>query len=174
MGPKSYKIIGSVFDFLAAAVSLLDLFTDIVIIITWHNQNRTIFFWISFTILVLAQLSHVFVFYVNHGQWPSDNWDLIHTSISILFTLPFAPLLSFIFYLVADDDAILRKIINKIPIYNFSWHNVTVDKNASTMKQYLEKKLYKHVGFLTEAIVEGTHSVICSLTINMHFTIQNN
>ena len=173
MGVPRYKIIGSIFDGVAAIVSLLDLSTDIWIMITWYKQERMTFFWISFVILLLAQLGHISVFYINHGIWPNNSKQLCHSLLSILFTIPFAPFLSFIFYLVAEQDAWLRTFIDKLPMYNFQWHKAYIDTNATELKQYLEMKLYKHVGFLTEAFIEAFPQSILQLAAIVYFNEPN-
>ena len=108
-----YKAVGRVFDIMAGIVSILDLTTDIIILISWKQQDRMTFFWISLSILILAQLSYVTLFYYNHGTW--DN--LCHSFISLLCTLPFAPILSIIFYFVSDKDCKLHTFIDKYLIW---------------------------------------------------------
>ena len=147
----NYEVIGVVFDILAALISLLDLITDVGIMVTWYNQSRLAFFWISFTILILAQISYIIVFYLYHGIFPTSRNSMIHSIISVIFTLPFAPVLSFIFYLVFEQDSFMRKVIDKIPIYNIAWYT------EYRMAEYTSKKLLKYMGFITEAIVEGMY-----------------
>ena len=152
MAPR-YKIIGLIFDIIAAIVSLLDLATDLIILVTWYQNDRMIFFWISLSILLLAQMSYITIFYYNHGTW--DN--VCHSIISVIFTIPFAPILSFIFYIVSDKESVLRKILDSkcCLCFNFEWGENYVDTQSSPQQQYLSDKLYKHLGFLLEAMIEG-------------------
>ena len=166
---KRYQIIGYVFDVIAAIISILDLSTDVWIIITWYQQERMTFFWISFVILLLAQMAHITVFYFNHGKEITDTRDFLHSVISILFTVPFAPMLSFIFYLVAEDGSFLRRVIDKLPMYNFDWHKLEIDTDSSKFDQYLETKVYKHAGFITEAFIEAFPQSILQLTAIVYF-----
>ena len=150
-----FKAIGLLFDAISGIISLLDLTTDIVIMLGWYMQGRMTFFWISFAILMLAQLSYLGIFYLNHGVFPSNRREVLRTLLSCLCTLPFTPLLSFIFYLVSDDASCLRRLIDRAACFHFAWHQRTVDVHANPTRQYLEDKLYKSLGFLMEAIIEA-------------------
>ena len=120
--------------------------------IAWYQQDRMVFFWISFAILILAQLSYITVFYYNHGT--TD--DPCHGLLSLICTLPFAPILSFVFYFVSDSDSKLRTFIdNYLICFNFSWDSAYVDTQRTPQQQWLEEKLFKHLGFLIEALIEG-------------------
>ena len=151
----TYRVAGFIFDIITVIVSLLDLSTDLIILLSWYAQGRMEFFWISLSILLLAQLSHVTLFYYNHGRM-SDH--CCHTALSVLCTLPFAPFLSFIFYLVADTDSKLRAFIERIPCFTFEWGSLIdtnsslVDANSTPQQQYAMEKLYRHLGFLLEHI----------------------
>ena len=165
-----YKYAGCTFDIISAIVSLLDLSTDIVIIVGWYSQNRMVFFWISVSILICAQLSYIAVFYFDHGRF--DN--LYRSFTSLLFTIPLSPILSFIYYLVAEDGSITRDFIDKhLKCYYFTWHSPHVDTEASPEMQYLNAKLYKNVGFILEALVEAFPQSILQLTSIVYYNEPN-
>eukprot|EP01084_Bolivina_argentea_P189012 325184_1 len=99
-----------------------------------------IFFWISLCIIFIAQCSYISLFYVNHGTWGDHGWDGI---ISFCCTIPFAPILSFIFHFTADNDSLLRKFIDDyLCCYIFNWHNEN-SWTATTNQEWLEQKLWK-------------------------------
>ena len=171
MAGERYKVVGLVFDIIAAIVSLLDLTTDVIILITWYYQDRMIFFGISLSILILAQCSYVTLFYYNHGN--SDR-DWCHSAISVLCTLPFSPILSFIFYLVGDNDSCMRIFIDRFCIcFNFEWGHSVGSSQLSPVQNYLEKKLYKHLGFLLEAMIEAFPQSILQLTALVYYNEPN-
>eukprot|EP01083_Nonionella_stella_P021394 59342_1 len=170
---SQFKTIGLLLDGIAAFVSLLDLTTDIIVMITWYSQDRMTFFFISLSILILAQISYLSIFYLNHGKEPLSKREIAHTILSCLCTIPFAPFLSCIFYMVSDDASILRGVIDRFACYNFSWHHFTPDTNASPMRQYLDEKLYKHLGFLMEAIIEAFPQSILQLTAIVYYNEPN-
>ena len=170
MPTSNYKLIGFVFDVIAAIVSLLDLATDLIILVTWYQQERMVFFYISLSILILAQLSYVSIFYYNHGTWDR----VCYSILSVLCTLPFAPLLSFIFYLVSKNDSIVRKFIDKFLLcFHFDWNENYVDAQASPQQQYLDEKIYKHLGFLLEAMIEAFPQSILQLTAIVYYNEPN-
>eukprot|EP01083_Nonionella_stella_P089700 250373_1 len=155
--PQLYKILANVFDITSGIVSLLDLATDLVILITWYYDGKIVFFTISLCILILAQLSYLILFYYNHGKNSRDT--ACHSILSVLCTLPFAPFLSFIFYWVSLDDSWLRNLIdNYLLCYNFEWYRFSPDSAASPKQQYLEEQVYKHPTAI------GIFSILTSMT----------
>ena len=165
-----YKQFDKVFDTLAGVVSLLDLITDIIILIGWYQQHRLIFFYISLGILLFAQLAYVVVFYFNHG----DKDDILHSLVSIICTLPFAPFLSFIFYFVSDNDSKLRTFIDKYLLcFNFDWDGHSSSADLSPRQNWLEEKLFKHIGFLIEAIFEAFPQSILQLAAIVYYNEPN-
>lgn len=149
---SSIKAIGLLFDVMAGVVSLLDLTTDLIILVTWWNQSRMVFFWISLSILSLAQCSYLIVFHAMHGK----RKPCCHSFLSVLCTIPFAPILSFIMYFVTANDSKLAKFIdNYLCCYNFSYEQHIPDRTKSKMQQAIDEKLHKHIGFLMESMIEG-------------------
>ena len=136
-------------------VSLLDLTTDIIIMASWYHHGRMTFFWIGLSILILAQISYLAIFHINHGKAPANKRDFLHCLLSCLCLVPFSPILSFIFYMVSEEGSCLRDVIDKCVCFNFDWHQPYTDQQQSPTKQYLDRKLYKSLGFLMEAIFEA-------------------
>ena len=150
------KIAAVVFDIVSALVSLLDLATDIIILITWYNQDRMVFFWISISILILAQISYLTIFYYNHGESFGDWEDNLRSFISLLCTIPCAPFLSFVFWVVSDKESVLRDFIDDYLLcYHFDWNDYYISSVQSAKRQWLDRTLYSHLGFICEALVEG-------------------
>lgn len=159
------QCVGVTFDIFSGIISLLDLSTDLIILVQWYNQDRMVFFWISCCILFMAQCSYLGLFHNFHGLRRSISKDttLWRVIVSFLFTIPFAPILSFIFHFVSEEDAKLRVWINKLPFVHFYWHNEFY-KVPETNKEYLEHVAFKHAGFLLEAAVEAfPQSNVCSI-----------
>ena len=46
------------YDILTILISIADVATDIIVLIDFYNKERMAFFWISFSILILAQCSY--------------------------------------------------------------------------------------------------------------------
>ena len=158
-------MIGIIFDVIAATVSLLDLVTDLVILISWYNRGRMEFFWLSVSILAVAQLSYICIFHYNHRENSNSFFRIV---LSVLITVPLSPFLSFIFYFVAEKDSKLRGFIDRqCCCMSFRWGDHYVDSKASPQRQYISNKLYKHLGFLMEALVEAFPQSL------VHFQLEN-
>ena len=46
------------YDVLTIFISIADVVTDIIVLIDFYNQDRMTFFWLSLSILILAQCSY--------------------------------------------------------------------------------------------------------------------
>ena len=78
-----------------------------------------VFFWLSLCILFFAQCSYIALFWAVHGQ----KIGFFRTPLAFCCTIPFAPILSFIFHLTSDDDSWLRDFMDKYLLYyDFNWH----------------------------------------------------
>ena len=152
---KRQRTIGLIFDGITGIVSLLDLTTDLIIMASWYHRGRMTFFWIGLSILILAQLSYLSVFHMNHGRAPDSKKAFFHSLLSCLCLVPLSPVLSFVFYLVSEEGSCLRSVFDKFRCFNFDWHSPHSDPQQSPTKKYLERKLYKSMGFLMEALFEA-------------------
>eukprot|EP01084_Bolivina_argentea_P121139 214717_1 len=171
MTTENYKLFGIIFDLFGALISLIDLVTDVIILITWYNENKMTFFWISFSILIMAQLTYLLTFHCMHAA----RHNIPYAILSFIFTIPFAPCLAFIFYFVSDEDSYLRQFIdNKSVIcFNFDWHKNEINVDANRKQQYLENIFYKHIGFILEAVVEAFPQSILQLTVIVYYNEPN-
>ena len=70
-------------------------------------------------------------------------------ALMLVLLIPFSPMLSFVFYVVSDEESTLAKLIKKNPIccMSFSPRNYD-DKNISEFRKWMEEKLDKHIGFM--------------------------
>ena len=149
------KILYLAFDIFSGAISLLDLTTDLVILAAWYNQNRMVFFWISCCILFMAQCSYLTLFHYFHGIHHSQTFTSM--ILCLLFTIPVAPFIAFIFHFVAEQNSKLRGFVDEyLPFLEISWHNEhSYLYEPKSNKERLERVAFKHAGFLLEAAVEA-------------------
>eukprot|EP01084_Bolivina_argentea_P109404 195565_1 len=56
------KFFNNLYDILTISISIADVTTDLMVLISFYHSNRMTFFWISFTILVIAQIGYLIVF----------------------------------------------------------------------------------------------------------------
>ena len=153
------------YDILGQVISILDVVTDIIVCIQYYQNDRMIFFGISISILMLALIAYDMVFMINY-----HNEDKLYRVILLFFAmLPLSPFIPFIFYLSTDPQSKFSKFMENnccfdIKVYNRIYKN----KNTSKLKQFMEEKLVKHLGFIVEALVEGIHHVFISMNPCTH------
>ena len=121
-----------IYDVVAISISLLDLGTDVYILWQFHEQQRTALFIASLVVLLMAQLSYCFAFTTIFSQY-NDKFPV--RACTFLSCLPFAPLLSFIFYFAADAKSpFSKRFLHGICGLRVS--EPYVDANASKFKQW--------------------------------------
>ena len=54
------------YDILTICISIADVTTDIIVAIDFYNNGRMTFFWISLTILILAQCAYAMAFGIEY------------------------------------------------------------------------------------------------------------
>ena len=84
---KMHEVSGKVMDISLAILSMIDLTTDIIVLINWYNENKMVYFGISISFIILAQLSFSCMFHADASYSRSERF------ISIICTLPFLPFL---------------------------------------------------------------------------------
>ena len=142
------------YDILGQIISVLDVTTDVIVCIQYYQNDRMIFFGISVSILILALIAYDIVFMINY----CDERALYRKIGLFLIMLPISPLIPYILYLTVDRDSILSNCLKKgccfeIDIYD----RVYKDENTSKLRQFMEEKVNKHLGFIVEALVEGIY-----------------
>ena len=141
------------FDILSGLISLVDLTTDVIILLSWYFQGRMTFFWVSASILFMAQCSYLALFYSCHGN---TRLSALRQCVSFVCTVPFAPVLSFVFHFVSYRDSKLRVLIDTyMCCFNFDWHDEFSAGPPESSRQWLKRLCFKHAGFLLEAAVEA-------------------
>ena len=145
-----------ILDIISIVISLLDLGTDIYILIQWNADENMEFFWVGISVQlvqILAQLSYIIMFFTSHE--PRGLRAMIITILCTFWCIPFYSLL---FYFASNDNSILRKWK-----YVSWWHCNDNPKHSPTM-QMLERKMYKNRGFILEAMIEALPMSIIQLS----------
>ena len=141
------------YDILGQIISILDVTTDVIVCIQYYQNDRMTFFGISISILILALIAYDMVFIINYS-----NENKIYRSVLLFFAMiPLSPFIPFILYLSTDPESKFSNLMEnnccfQIKVYNRIYKN----KNTSKLKQFMEEKMMKHLGFIVEALVEGT------------------
>eukprot|EP01084_Bolivina_argentea_P266552 452125_1 len=162
------RCISLFYDILTVSVSMLDVVTDVLVMMQFYQKERIVFFIASLTILIIAQLTYILSFWGRHHR---RNSPLL--SISLFFLLiPLSPFISFLFYIVADEQRYKLLIentfcLNKL-IYNNPYSSY-VDNDKSELKQWMQMKLYKHIGFIIESLFEAFPQSILQLIAIIYY-----
>ena len=100
----------TLFDILTIVISLSDLITDLLILNSYYTNGYYTFFYLSLSVVILAQLSYCWAFTVLF----SENDDSICVQVCTFITcLMFSPLLSIIMYLARDtENEFTKKILH--------------------------------------------------------------
>eukprot|EP01083_Nonionella_stella_P027960 76998_1 len=155
-----------IYDAFTASVSLLDFITDVMVLFQYYNQERMTFFYISLSILIVAQLSYSTAFWFRFNNSFHTVWAVM---LVFLCTLLIAPILSFVFYLIGNDDSKLYKDLARL----FSGHaNHTIARTptpSTALREWAESKLMKHIGFIIEALIEAFPQSILQLIAIVYY-----
>ena len=143
--------LGLLYDIIAQSISVLDVTTDIWVCVNFYLDDRKTFFALSLTILLLALVSYTTAFV----KFFSDNHDFKYKVVLFWMVLPFSPLLPFAFFYPDQSEALFNRLFGccRIPIR--SDVSTSTSGTASKFKQFFEKKIEKHFGFILESLVEG-------------------
>eukprot|EP01083_Nonionella_stella_P066301 174456_1 len=157
------KCVGRLYDILAQVISVLDVTTDIMICYQFYAHGRIIFFTISLAILILALMSYS-VLFVNVFSGESQ---CSRNLALFMVLLPVSPLIPFVFYYSGypqKPDACLSIILKKICCFELDFDGPSPSKNASKFKQFFEKKVEQHAGFIIESLIEAFPQAILQMT----------
>ena len=172
----NWQYIGnSVYDILNIIITIADIITDSLVTYNFYINDQMTFFWISLTIVIIAQIAYAFAFVTKYIENNVDNWE---KSIFWFFiALLFSPIMSFVFFLTSSRDRWLSKIfmdvfdlhIPKDPDSNNSYTYSTYGRefryleqteDTPRIKQWIEMKFRRHVGFIIESTFEAFPQVL--------------
>ena len=148
---------GLCYDIIAQSISVLDVTTDIWVCVKFYLDGRQTFFAISLTILLLALVSYTAAFVtIFDGSYRfRDRVTLF------IVTLPLSPLLPFAFYYGDRAESFFNKLFECMRLGGSvrirANQDTSTTSRASKFKQFFEKKIEKHFGFILESLVEGIY-----------------
>lgn len=130
------------YDILTIFISIADIVTDVIVLISFYNKERTAFFAISLVILIIAQLCYAVLFIWRYKPRMSDS------KIIFLFLalLPFGTIVSFLVYFTDDTDSAFAKWFGKqfpsLKVQESLEHRYENDKHGK-MTKWIIRKLSK-------------------------------
>ena len=145
--------LGLCYDILAQLISILDVTTDIIVCIGYYQKDRLAFFGISITILLLALIAYDIAFLMNFNEEDKIGRRILF----FLVMLPISPFVPYLLYFTADNKSKFSKFLeDQLCCFDIRISNrSSVDTDSSKLRQFMESKIEKHLGFIIEALVEG-------------------
>eukprot|EP01083_Nonionella_stella_P054904 144893_1 len=142
-----------IYDIATILISIADITTDVIVLISFYVEGRITFFIISLIILIIAQMAYSILFIIRY-EIISNFWTTVAT---FFILLPFGTVVSFLIYFTEDTSSWISIQMDKMSIINvnnaFGRHYV--DSNQSKMTQWIIRKGSKHIGFIIEAGIEA-------------------
>ena len=175
----NWSLIGNTtYDLINIFITIADIITDSLVTYNFYENNQMTFFWISLSIVIIAQVSYAFTFAIKYVESNSN-----HCAKSLfwfIIGLIFSPIMSFIFFLTSNRERCLGKIFfekfdlyvpgeSSIQQYSYSYsnrpgyHDMKADYNEKTrITEWIEIKFQKHIGFIIESAFEAFPQVLFS------------
>ena len=171
-GCNNDSYLGIFYDILAQVISVLDVTTDIIVCVQYYQKDRMVFFGISLAILCLALIAYDMVFMLNFSKEKKCGKIAL-----FIVMLPLSPLIPYIMYFSANPESKFATGLKKMCCFDIRWYDRnSSNKDASKLRQFMQKKIERHAGFITEALVEGTSHytpfyVLLLLNLSLHMSI---
>eukprot|EP01084_Bolivina_argentea_P268792 456645_1 len=170
---KENKWIDWVYDTVTVLISIADITTDIIVLLSFYYQSRTVFFIISLCILILSQIAYSIVFIWRYDVWYDHG---LSVAVPVFFALlPFGFITSFIIMFTDDPDSWFTELFGDITHldtrYSIRYDNMSATQNKKT--QWMIKKLSKNIGFITEAAIEAIPQSLLQLIAIVYYKEAN-
>eukprot|EP01084_Bolivina_argentea_P089359 161248_1 len=153
--PEESQCINILYDILTIFISIADITTDVIVLISFYNQGRTTFFVLSLIILIIAHMAYSVAFIWRYDVVNNEN---ILCTIALFFILiPLGSIVSFIIFFTDNENSKFSQRFKKLTDWDVesSFRNNNLDTTESKMAQWIIKKLSKHIGFIIEAGIEA-------------------
>ena len=148
---KTTSCLGLCYDVLGQVISVLDVVTDVIVCVQYYQKDRMIFFGISLTILILALIAYDITFMLNYS-----NEKKMGVVALFLFMLPLSPIIPYLMYFTADPESKPSKLLKSVCCFKINLDDrSSTSSDVSKLRQFMESKIMKHLGFIVEALVEG-------------------
>lgn len=114
---KTGKFMDVLYDIVTIILSIADITTDIIVLVSFYNNGRNTFFIISTIIICVAQLAYSAAFIWKYDVLYSiyDRFNSIILAIAFFFILiPFGPIIPIIIFLTNNKQSYFTKKFEKI------------------------------------------------------------
>ena len=169
------RFINILYDIITILISIADISTDVIVLISFYIEGRTTLFVISLIILIMAQLCYAVAFIWRYEVFDDSNiWVIIFVFCCLL---PIGWIVSFIFYFTDDEDSWCSTQFYKIKrsqwTIDCSFKNNMLHKNQSAMTRWIITKLSKHMGFIIEAGIEALPQSLLQIIAIVYYNEAN-
>eukprot|EP01084_Bolivina_argentea_P162420 282669_1 len=145
------KLLNGLYDIVTACISVADVTTDVWVAYRFYTTGKTAFFWLSVVIMFLAQIAYTVAFTLRFAE--SSNVSIKKKILVFLCMLPFAPIMSFIFYWASRPDNCVSSVLRYFGLDTDE--SSAPDKNEPQITRWIKEKFEKHMGFILEAVIEA-------------------
>ena len=139
-----YRNLNKFYDVITALLSVVDLATDVLVMIEYYNKGYTTFFNMSLIVILFAQASYSVAFVLR--TWPKHA-DCCDQAWVFIASLPFAPILSFVMYFMAKYEW-FRDCIEQCCCKEINFEEPESKQHVTELQAWMEEKIYKHIGFI--------------------------
>ena len=141
------------YDILTIVISIADVVTDIIVLISFYEKGRSTFFALSLAILILAQCSYSMAFALRFST--IDEWHPCLACCAFCVCLPCGPLIAFCIFL-ASQEADVSCCMDVIDWFGLDRQGLFRARDTDgAMARWIRSKLDKHLGFILEAAIEA-------------------
>eukprot|EP01083_Nonionella_stella_P123290 371455_1 len=163
------SLISTGFDTCTSLVSVLDVISDLMVMMYFYERDRMGFFNVSLSIIIATHLTYCLALILTSDQHST------RCNICIFVaSLPFAPVLPFLFYFTSDSNTCMHSFIVSIlgkfnVVLSTADHTNNNEETMDAFRTWSENKWHKHLGFLIEAVIEAFPQSILQLIYMVHY-----
>lgn len=142
------------YDGITMLITLMDLITDIIVIILfYYSINGIIFFWAGLSFLILTNICYVVLAVLTF----CSSLSRIKQIIWFILLLPISFILPFLIYCASFPNSwITINIINRFGLERIDWDHYHRNNNDYTLwKKFISEKLITNTVFIIQALCES-------------------
>lgn len=149
---RGWRAFSVLVDAVTVSLSVADIITDMLVLAQFRRQGHDWFFWVSFGIFALAQISYAFLFagLLATGRTPGARARIF------VAVLPFAQLVPVFAWLEALHFAPIDRVVVRLGLTPTAAKDLAIESDdGGSLWGFLQSKYRSHAGFIVEALVEA-------------------
>ena len=163
------------YDVVTIFISIADIVTDVIVLISFYTHQRWTFFVLSLIILIIAQMAYAILFIYRYNPEQKCTHKFFGAVAIFFCLLPFGTIVSFLIYFTDDKDSEFSKWFGRVTGYdvNNTLHSHELNKNQSQLRKWIIKKLSRHMGFIIEAGMEALPQSLLQIIAIVYYNEAN-